>query len=96
MDAFSSIVKMVAKQRQKRLWPLVALIVTFGPLSMDALGSDGILELISDAPAVLDAPLTITAELVNAEDYRGPFYFTFSKLIYYFGEYSFSVAQLIF
>ena len=71
---------MLVKQRRQQLWPLVALAVAFGPLSMDAQESDANLQLRTDAPAVLDAPICITANLVNADDYRGPFYYTFSKL----------------
>ena len=41
---------------------------------------DGVLKLETDGPAVLDAPLSVKAEIQNAKDYEGPFYFSFSKL----------------
>ena len=85
MAGLSNTVTVLAKRCRKQLWALMALIVTFGPLSMDAMGHDlddmeGILRLKTDAPAVLDAPITITAMLMNAEEFSSPFYFSFSKL----------------
>ena len=40
---------------------------------------DGILKLETDGPAVLDAQISVKAEIQNAKDYEGPFYFSFSK-----------------
>ena len=85
MAGLSNTITILAKRCRKQLWALMALIVTFGPLSMDASGQDvsdmeGILRLKTDAPAVLDAPITITAVLANAKDFGSPFYFSFSKL----------------
>ena len=40
---------------------------------------EGILSLRTDAPAVLDAPITITATLENSHAFTPPFYFSFSK-----------------
>ena len=70
---------------QHQVLILLALILTFGPLSMDAMGQggsefEGVLTLNTDAPAVLDAPVTITATLENVGDFSPPFYFSFSKL----------------
>ena len=70
---------------QHQVLVLLALVLSFGPLSMDAMEQDGsefegILKLNTDAPAVLDAPVTITATLENVGDFSPPFYFTFSKL----------------
>ena len=63
---------------------LLALMIVYGPFAMDAMeqsrGSwEGDLTLKTDDPAVLDAPITITAILDNARDYSPPFYFSFSK-----------------
>lgn len=45
-------------------------------------GDDGpYLELRSDSPAVLDAPLTIYATLKNEDASNAPFFFSFSKSI---------------
>ena len=41
---------------------------------------DGILKLETDGPAVLDAQISVKAEIQNAKDYEGPFYFSFSKM----------------
>ena len=70
---------------QHQVCVLLALILTFGPLSMDAMEQDesdfeGVIKLRTDAPAVLDAPITITATLENAGDFDPPFFFSFSKL----------------
>ena len=70
---------------QHQVWVLLALILTFGPFSMDASEQEesdfeGVLKLNTDAPAVLDAPITITATLENVGDFDPPFYFSFSKL----------------
>ena len=85
MAGLSNPITVLAKRCRKQLWALMALIVTFGPLSMDATGQDvgdmeGFLVLRTDGPAVLDAPIMITAVLRNADDFRSPFYFSFSKL----------------
>ena len=40
---------------------------------------EGDLILKTDDPAILDAPITVTAILDNAKDYSPPFYFSFSK-----------------
>lgn len=68
---------------QHQVWVLLALILTFGPLSMDASEQEesdfeGVLKLNTDAPAVLDAPITITATLENVGDFDPPFYFSFN------------------
>ena len=64
-------------------WALMALVLTFGPITLDAREDrnefEGILSLKTDAPAVLDAPVTITATLENSHAFTPPFYFSFSK-----------------
>ena len=66
-----------------QVWALVALVLSFGPLTLDAREDDahfeGVLSLRTDAPAVLDAPITVTATLENARDFDPPYYFSFSK-----------------
>ena len=66
-----------------QVWALMALVMSFGPLSLDAREDDvhfeGVLAIRTDAPAVLDAPITITATLENARDFTPPYYFSFSK-----------------
>jgi len=77
------IMMLPTKTCQKQLLVLMALMMTFGPLSMDATEQnvndfEGVLKLKTDAPAVLDAPITITATLENVGDFRPPFYFSFN------------------
>ena len=84
MTGISNIIMLPFKIHQKHPWVLLALIMTFGPLPRDAMAQDendfeGILKLKTDAPAVLDAPITITATLQNSEHFHPPFYFSFSK-----------------
>ena len=72
------------KKCQKLIWSLLALMIVYGPFAMDAMeqsrGSwEGDLILKTDDPAILDAPITVTAILDNAKDYSPPFYFSFSK-----------------
>ena len=85
MANLSNEIPILNKGCREQLWALMALILTFGPLSMDAMeqevyNMDGVLKLKTDAPAILDAPITVTAVLSNAEDFKPPFYFSFSKL----------------
>ena len=42
-------------------------------------GCSGKLKLVSDGPALFDAPISINATLENAHEFEGPFYFTFRK-----------------
>ena len=81
--ANTNIIMLPFKIYNCQLWFFLPLI--FGPLSMDATEHDesddfkGVLKLKTDAPAVLDAPITITATLQNVGDFNPPFYFSFSK-----------------
>ena len=73
------------KSCQMPNWVFMALMLTFWPLPMDATkrsvnGFEGVLKLKTDSPAVLDAPITITATLENAGDFPPPYFFSFSKL----------------
>ena len=59
----------------------VILTLTKATASLEnCFGCDGILHLETDGPAVLDAQISVKAEIKNAKDYEGPFYFSFSKL----------------
>ena len=74
----------ITKSHSPQGWALMALVLTFGPITLDARENrnefEGVLSLQTDAPAVLDAPITITATLQNAHAFSPPFYFSFSKL----------------
>ena len=59
---------------------LIVFALNLGGMCNGYVPCDDLLNLTTDAPAVLDAPLTITAKLINIQKYRGPFYFSFSKL----------------
>ena len=59
----------------------IILTLTKATASLEnCFGCDGILLLETDGPAVLDAQISVKAEIKNAKDYEGPFYFSFSKL----------------
>ena len=63
-----------------QIYSSVVFALNLGGLCNGYVPCDDSLNLTTDAPAVLDAPLTITAKLINTQNYRGPFYFSFSKL----------------
>ena len=86
--------KYVAKNALK-MWPkvfcmpwslcIVMIYIEKVPASLyNCFNCDGILILQDDGPAVLDAPIQIQAEIENAKDFEGPFYFTFCKFKYSF------------
>ena len=64
-------------------YSLFVLAVVFVRLNGSAkycVECDGDLKLWTDGPAVFDATLAVMAKVENAEQFTGPFYFSFSKL----------------
>ena len=61
------------------LFSLIITSVNFNYSFEDCIDCNSVLNLHTDGPAVLDAPITIKAKIENPNQYEGPFYFTFSK-----------------
>jgi hypothetical protein len=62
-------------------FPLIVVVLMSSALG-NAKGNPTI-KLTSNAPAILDAQISFKAELLDADGYQGPFFFKWSKLLFF-------------
>ena len=68
--------------RMKRSWTFFGVLIFFVSIrysDSNCFGCPGRIKLESDGPALLDAPTSINATILNAHEFEGPFFFNFSK-----------------
>ena len=61
------------------IYGVIILTMRIESTESNCYGCSGKLKLMSDGPAIFDAPISINATLENAHEFEGPFYFTFRK-----------------
>ena len=65
--------------KMKTFFGMIIFFVGIRYSDSNCFGCPGRIKLESDGPALLDAPTSINATILNAHEFEGPFFFSFSK-----------------